>query len=132
MENENSNENLNLSELVFTPSAVIELLMNINELSEYDIEATETSSGIELKVGDSQYLVQAGSDNVVEAPQDVVDNLSEANESGYNDIVTSDTYNVSVTRDVDNGEAVESGIIKELAKSLLLGGAVRLATKMLK
>ena len=107
-----------MDELVFTPAAVLDLLSSIEELKDYDIDFQETSSGITFSVGESQYEIKNNSAEPVEVPEEVVDEVAEINEENYEPYASD-----------DDGEAVEGGLIKELIKTLAIGGLVRLTKK---
>lgn len=105
-----------MDELVFTPAAVLDLLSSIEELKEYDINFNETGTGITLSIGDSQYEIASKDAEVVEVPEEVVEEVAEINEDNYEPYISEE----------DEGEAVEGGIVKELLKTLAIGGLVRL------
>lgn len=115
-----------MAEIVFTPAAVLELLTQISELSEYEISLDESSDGdIQLRIGDSVYHLNTSSAEDVYAPKASVDAISEIADEAYQDLIESDPY-------VDRQDVVESGLLKSLAKTLLVGGLVRLTAKLLK
>ena len=104
-----------MEEVVFTSAGLLDLLSQINELSDYDIDLNDNNGDITLTIGESVYSI-AKPDEAIEVPEEVVEEVSEIAESAISDIPTT----------------VESGIIKEALKTLLVGGAVRLVAKMLK
>lgn len=106
-----------MEETLFTPAAVMELLAGIEELSEYDIgfEYNESSS-IDFIIGDSVYSIN---DDAVEIEVDEQD-LSLVTE------VNNETLN-----EFDGDSEIESGLIKEIAKTLTIGGLIRLVKKIL-
>lgn len=108
-----------MDELVFTPAAVLDLLSSIEELNDYDINFTESTSGITFTVGESQYEIKSNSAEAVEVPEEVVEEVAEINEESYQPYIDSE----------DDDEVVEGGIIKELIKTLAIGGLVRLTKK---
>ena len=114
-------------ELIFTPSAVLGLLTEIEELKGKQITFKESPEGIVLTIDDSQYVIDPEAAVSVEVDKDDYDAVSDVNEGGYSDL--EDTSNVSFE---DDDEAVEGGIIKELVKTLAIGGLVRLTTNALK
>ena len=112
-----------MEELVFTPAAVLDLLSQIEELNDYDIGVSETPDGLQVQVGESVYMISSDNFQEVEVPEEVSDEISELNDSAYEDIAsTNDTFE----------DTIESGIIKEIAKTLLVGGVARLVGKILK
>jgi hypothetical protein len=110
-------------ELMFSSAAVLDLLLQIDELKDYTVGLTETlDGGLQLQVGESTYLIQNEA-TTVEVDDQVVDQIENTTEDAYEDIVqdVGDEYT----------ETIEGGIIKEAAKSLLLGGMIRFASKHL-
>ena len=107
-----------MESIVFTPSAILDLLSQMDELSDKDIQVMETADAVVISVGESTYTLPTSNATSIEVPSDVVSDVDDVNESGYDEI--------------DSAESIKSGIIKELVKSLLVGGMVRLTTKLLK
>lgn len=118
-----------MNEILFTPSAVFDLLQNIDELSEYDLEIIETSNGkIQLRVGESLYNIDTSSATDIRVDKSVVDDVKEVNSSEYESDIDS-----SYTADmVSVDDEIISGVFKEVAKTLLVGGLVRLTSKLLR
>lgn len=115
--------------ILFTPSSLIDLLSKIDELADIPVSLTETIDGdIQLEVGDSVYLIQSEEAEEVSVDESVVDKIEDTNLEAYENLDS----DVDVTLQDDESESVESGILKEVAKSLLLGGMIRLSAKMLK
>lgn len=113
------NESMNT--LLFTPAALLDFLSSIDELKDFDIGITESSSGdIQVQIGESIYNVDTSQATEVEVDEEVVDQVDEANEEAYDEL------------DVDTQDDVEGGIIKEALKTLLVGGLVRMGVKVLK
>ena len=114
------------SEILFTPSAILDLLSKVDEFSEYDLDLTESLDGkIQLQVGNSVYELnpdEVASD--IQVSNDVVDEIAAINEEAYQDLLDeNDEY--------AQQEYVESGLIKELVKTLLIGGVVRMGKNYL-
>lgn len=106
-----------MNEIVLTPAALLDILQQIDELSEYPISVSEQSNGIKLSIGDSVYDISTAKAEPVEVPKDVVDTVRDVNDETYDQLGEADD--------------VEAGILKEIVKSLLVGGMVRLTTKLL-
>lgn len=114
-----------MENIVFTPASLIDLLSKIDELSEFNVGITETIDGdLQLEIGDSIYSIQTEGAIDVTVDESVVNQIEIVNESAYESL--------SDDVDVEYLETIESGILKEAAKSLLLGGMLRLSAKLLK
>lgn len=111
-----------MEELVFTPAAVLDLLSQIDELKDLDVGISETPDGIQVQIGDSIYMISDNNFQDIEVSEEVVEEISDLNDTTYDEI-SSDN--------VISDETVESGIIKEIAKTLLVGGVARLVKKFL-
>lgn len=112
------------SEIVFTPASLLDILSKIDELSQYEVGLTTTLDGqLQLQVGDSVYDLTSESDvNNVNVDDSVVDDVSEINEDAYDQIVDSEG---------EEAQPIESGLIKEMIKTLAIGGVVRLGKNYL-
>lgn len=106
-----------MNELVLTPAALLDILQQVDELKEYPISLDQTSSTLRLKIGDSSYDISTRNAEPVTVSEDAVEIVREVNDDTYDEL--------------DNTETVESGLIKELIKTLAVGGLVRLTTKLL-
>ena len=114
-------------QLVFTPAAVLDLLSQIDELSDVLVGLSETIDGkIQIVVGESTYMLENEAVSSIDVEPDIVDTIDEVNLDAYQDLIDSDSVEF-----VDDTEPVEGGIIKEGIKSLLLGGMIRFAGKHL-
>lgn len=111
-------------EQLFTPAAVLDLLMQIDEIKGYNIGLTETLDDmLELTIGDSTYEIQPQSESQIEVDDSVLNTVEDANVGAYEAL--------SESGEVELTEPINSGIIKELAKTLLVGGMVRLTSKII-
>ena len=114
-------------QIVFTPAAVLDLLSQIDELSDVPVGLSETIDGkIQIAIGDSTYLLENDATSSIDVEPEVVDTIDEVNLETYQDLMDSDAVEY-----VDDEEPIEGGIIKEGIKSLLLGGMIRFAGKHL-
>lgn len=104
-----------MEEVVFTSAGLLDLLSQIDELSEYDIDVTDNNGSITISIGDSAYQISKPKDTV-EIPEEAIAEISDIADEAISD--------------VDNTQSVESGVIKEALKTLLVGGAVRLISKL--
>lgn len=108
--------------LVLTSSALISFLAQIEELEDLELELNERNDSIEVKIGQNTYTLQSSLDSVVEVDEEVVDDIADINDDGY--VKFEDSLNNDLTE--IEGDLVQGGIIKELVKTLAIGGLVRL------
>lgn len=115
-----------MTDIVFTPSGLLELLVQIDELKDVNIGISETVDGdLQLQVGDSTYILDTADATTVDVDESVVDVVQDVNEDAYDALEASGDIGF-------DEEPVEGGLIKSLAKTLLLGGMVKLTAKLLK
>ena len=111
-----------MEEILFTSSALLDFLSQIDEFSDKEISVTETiNGGLQIQIGESTYEIQPNSATEIEVEEDVVEEVADINDSVYEDL-SDDGY----------AEVVESGIITKALKTLLVGGLVKLTSKLLK
>lgn len=114
-----------MDNVVFTPASVLSLLTKIDELKDVNIGMTETMDGkLQLSVGESVYELEPEVDTSVQVDDSVVDKIEDVNQQTYEDLAEDG--------EVEFQEEVTGGVLKEIAKTLLLGGMVRLTGKMLR
>ena len=113
------------NEILFTPAALLDFLCQIDELADYGVSVEEVGGAINVTIGDSTYTINAADAQDVEAPAEVVDEVSEINETTYEEL-----QDVEYTQVADE-ETVEGGLLKEALKTLAVGGMVRLTSKLL-
>lgn len=104
---------------VLTPSGLAAFLSQIEELSDLDIAISEEADGITVGIGENTYSLTPSTDYSVQVDEEVIDSIEDLNEEGYDELTAEGTFS-----DVD--EDIEGGIIKELIKTLAVGGLVRL------
>ena len=110
-------------QLLFTPAAVLDLLSQITELQDMDISLTETlDNKIQISLGDSNYVLDADAPANINVDPEVLDKVDVVNTEAYEDLIETNT----VTE-----EPIEGGLVKEILKTLAIGGMVRLGTNML-
>ena len=114
------------NEILLTPAALLDFLRQVDELADKDISVDDTGSALNITIGDSSYSIDFNQAEEVEVPTEVVDEVAEINENTYEEI-----DDVEYTAVSDEEEVVEGGIIKEVLKTLAVGGMVRLAGKVL-
>ena len=115
-----------MDSILFTPASLIDLLSKVDELSDLEIGISETlDGGLQLTVGQSTYMIDTSDAREVRVDDSVVQAVEETNLQTYESLDDSVDVEMSDT-------PIESGILKELAKSLLLGGLIRLSAKLAK
>lgn len=102
--------------LILTPSALFSFLSQIDELMGKEITVEDNGQDIEVNIGESKYVLQPGVE-LSDVDSEVVDTIDEINSDGY--------------VDSELEQPVEGGIIKELIKTLAIGGLVRLTKNAL-
>ena len=112
------------STLLFTPASLIDFLSQIDELSDKSISMNSTDSNIEISVGESTYQIHPEDEVSLSVDNDDLEEVKDASDDTYDELVDNGYVNDS--------DDIESGIIKELIKTLAIGGMVRLAAKKLK
>lgn len=118
-------------EIVLTPAALLDLLTQIDELKDKDIGVTQGLDGmLQLQIGDSIYEITEDNATEISVDESVTSEINQANIDAYNDLANSD--NIEFFEDSISNVPVQSGIIKELIKTLAVGGIVRFAANKLK
>lgn len=102
---------------VLTISGLVSLLSEIEELKGLDISVTEEANTVCISIGDSTYCIESPESSSVDVPNEVVDVVSDIDEEGWDEIA-------DVIEQED--ETIEGGLIKEVLKTLAIGGLVRL------
>jgi len=113
---------MNEETLILTPSALFDVLSQIEELKGHEIQVEQNDEGIYIKIDENKYNLQPGTE-LSDVDDEIVDVIEDINEDGYEAIDNSEEYS--------DEEPVEGGIIKELIKTLAIGGLVRLTKNAL-
>ena len=108
--------------MVLTQSGLLTFLTEIEQLKNLDFGIEETENGWIISIGDDKYELQSPESSEIEVDQDTVDLIEEIDDEGWNEI--SDEV-------IEDVEPVEGGIIKEVLKTLAVGGLVRLTKNAL-
>lgn len=116
-----------MDEILFTSAALLDFLRQIDELSDKDISIDETGSTITVNIGESSYSIDLKQASDVEVDEEVVEEVSDVADEAYD---TMESEGVEFTETTEGEEVVEGGLISEALKSLLVGGMVRLTSKM--
>lgn len=112
------------STLLLTPASLVDFLSQIDELSEKSISLNSDNGYIEVSIGEATYRIRPQDEVNVPVSVDDIDEVNEAADDTYDELVDNGY--------VENSDEIESGLIKELIKTLAIGGMVRLAAKKLK
>lgn len=112
------------SQILFTPSSLVDFLTQVDELKDVNIGVNDDGENVSISIGDSTYEINPKSVTDIDVSGDDVDQACQANESNYDELEESGSIEID--------DSVESGIIKQLLKTLAIGGIVRLAAKELK
>lgn len=112
------------STLLLTPASLVDFLSQIDELSEKSISLNSDNGCIEVSIGEATYRIRPQDEVNVPVSVDDIDEVNEAADDTYDELVDNGY--------VENSDEIESGLIKELIKTLAIGGMVRLAAKKLK
>lgn len=112
-------------ELVLTSAGLLELLLNIDEFKDFDFGLVESlDNNLQLQVNDSYYTIQPeNTSESVEIDEDSLNQISQINDESYQELLDNDQ--------VSEQEPIESGLIKELVKTLAIGGLVRLGKSLI-
>lgn len=117
-------------QLLFTSAAVLDLLSSIDELADKDIHLSENGNNVTIQIGESEYTIADRNAVDVEVPPEVVDEVDEITSDAFEEL-SADGVDVDIDDDNYADEVVEGGPIKQIAKTLLLGGMLRLSAKLL-
>lgn len=112
------------STLLLTPASLVDFLSQIDELSEKSISLNSDNEYIEVSIGEATYRIRPQDAVNVPVSVDDIDEVNDAADDTYDELVDNGY--------IENSDEIESGIIKELIKTLAIGGMVRLAAKKLK
>lgn len=112
------------STLLLTPASLVDFLSQIDELSEKSISLNYDNGYIEVSIGEATYRIRPQDEVNVPVSVDDIDEVNDAADDTYDELVDNGY--------VENSDEIESGLIKELIKTLAIGGMVRLAAKKLK
>ena len=118
---------MDYSPILFTPSALLDFLIQIDELKDEVVSVTETADGdLQVEIGDSAYIVSTEDAKDVQVEQQAAEQVADLNMDAYSDIVeeNSDAHFEDVN--------VEAGVLAEIAKTLAIGGLARLNGKAVK
>lgn len=108
--------------IVFTSSSILDLLTQIDELNKYEISVHETETDIYIEIGNSSYRISGSFATDINTKKDTISDIEEINTENYELLSEQDDFL----------ESIDSGVIKQIAKTLLIGGLVRLTNRLIK
>jgi len=114
------------NEILLTPAALLDFLRQVEELSDKDINLSETGNSLTVTIGNSAYDIDLNKAEDVEVPEEVLDEVSDIADETYAELGED-----GVEIDNPDEEPVEGGLITEALKTLAVGGLVRLTGKLL-
>lgn len=121
-----------MDEILFTSAAVLEFLSKIDELKDKDLSIDKTiNDKIQITIGDSVYEISDDNATTVEVPEESLYEISDATVDAYEELLDEQSEIVQEISTEETTENIEGGIIKELAKDLMLGGLIRFAKNKL-
>ena len=121
-----------MDEILFTSAAVLEFLSKIDELKDKDLSIDKTiDDKIQITIGDSVYEISDDNATTVEVPEESLYEISDATVDAYEELLDEQSEIVQEISTEATTENIEGGIIKELAKDLMLGGLIRFAKNKL-
>ena len=112
-----------MSDILLTPSALLGVLNEIEELKGSDITIRESDDSVVLIIDENEYVLDASDSIEVEVDDEAIKEVETANDDGYEELGEE-------VEEVDT-EEIEGGIVKELVKTLALGGLIRLTKNAL-
>lgn len=111
--------------LVLTSSALIGFLSQIKELEGIDLSIGDSDGDkLVIKIGEDVYTLESPDDSIVEVEDELVDAIDDINEEGFDELREEGINDIGL--EDQEGEVIEGGIIKEMVKTLALGGLIRL------
>lgn len=107
-----------MSDVLLTPSALLAFLNQVEELKGKEINFYESDNEISVSIDANTYVLDASDSVELSVDEASYEEVETANEDGY----------AEIGEDIEEIESndIKSGIIKELVKTLALGGLVRL------
>ena len=118
-------------EILFTSGAILDLLSQIDELKNVDVGVTDSGNGtIQISVGDSVYNVSTNNAVDVSVDDETLGIVEDANVDAF-DGIQEDNLELEISDEYPY-DAIEGGVFKEVAKTLLIGGMIRLTNKLLR
>ena len=111
-----------MSDILLTPSALLGVLNEIEELKGSDITIRESDDSVVLIIDENEYVLDASDSIEVEVDDEAIKEVETANDDGYEELGEE-------VEEVDT-EEIEGGM-KELVKTLALGGLIRLTKNAL-
>lgn len=114
-----------MTDILFTPAAVLDMLSQIDELKDMELGLEEDDDfNLVFSIGDSRYEISGKKATQVHTDSTNYETAMDADDECLHDLAQKDK--------IDIQEDVEGGIVKETIKTLLVGGLVRLTSRLVK
>lgn len=107
-----------MSDVILTPSALLGFLNEVEELQDKEITIQESEDKVAIIIDGTEYVLDASDSIEVQVDEQTYEEVEDANQDGYAELGED-------FEDIDD-EEIEGGIIKELVKTLALGGLIRM------
>ena len=113
-----------MDEVLFSSASLLTILSSIEELDADSIGVDQDETGITITIDDKRYRFNFNNESTADIK------VSDSEMEDAEDAIDSEFAENS--EDEDDLEPVEGGLIKDTLKTLLVGGLVRLTSKLLK
>lgn len=127
-----------MEEILFTPAALLELLAQMKEFENDEVAVYEDLSGnVIISVNGNEYILDCSNSIEIDVEPAIVETISDLNEEVYEELIENGDFSnidplVDPVEDGTPDDSIEGGILKELATTLLVGGAVRMGGAAIK
>lgn len=122
-----------MDEVLFTSAAVADLISQLDEYQGKTVHITDTPAGAEIVIDNATYNIPYQNAEEVQVDEAALEEVTDVLDDAYSRFETDEVlFNGVGAVHSDEPADITSGILKEVAKTLLVGGLVRLTTKLLK
>lgn len=108
---------------LFTSAAVLDLLLQIEELQDKSMSLSDDGTNITITIGESQYKIVPVNATLteLETTPDAIEEIEDKAEDAISEL----------SEEIVDDDIVEGGPIKSMLKTLLVGGMVKMGSKMI-
>ena len=122
-----------MSEVLYTSAAVADLISQLDEFKGKVVHITDTPDGAEIRIDEAVYNIPYRDAEDIEVDEAAMDEVTDVLDEAYSAFDNEDVLIDGVgAANIDTQEDISSGVLKNIAKTLLVGGLVRLTAKLLK